>query len=216
MGIDLPDLSEETFRHRLLEGESVDLPSGAVEKMYAHYLELRRWNKRMALVGAGLADRVVERLFTESLAALPMLGRAGGSIVDVGSGAGFPGLVLAAARPADEVVLVEPRQKKWAFLRSAADRSALSCVCLNARVAAALPSGIPDSIDRVTVRALRLGPEELRSLASRLSPDGSFLIWASGELELPKGFREARSVSLGEGRGRIQEVLAPKPDEMNP
>jgi 16S rRNA (guanine527-N7)-methyltransferase len=178
--------------------------------MYAHYQELRRWNRRMALVGAGLVDRVVERMFGESLAALPLLGRLDESIVDVGSGAGFPGLVIAAARPDARVTLVEPRQKKWAFLRSAADRCALSCVCLNARVAAALPSCIPESIDRVTVRALRLEPEQIRSLASRLTPEGSFLIWASGELELPSGFRESRAVSLGEGRGRIQEVLAPR------
>lgn len=210
MAVELPNLSEDDFRARLLGEGGIPLRPGAVGRMYSHYRELRRWNRRMALIGAGLADCVVERLFRESLAALPLIDGSASSVVDVGSGAGFPGLVVAAARPDLDVVLVEPRQKKWAFLRAAAARASLSCVCLNARVAAALPSSIPDAVGRVTVRALRLDSAQMASLAARLAPGGSFLIWASGVLELPEGFSESRSVELGPGRGRIQEVLPPR------
>ncbi len=207
MGIEIPDLSEEAFRERLAASFRGFLPPGAVGRLHAHYRELRRWNRRVALVGSGVESQVVERLFGESLAALPLIDDSAAVVLDVGSGAGFPGLVIAAARPDLRVVLVEPRQRKWAFLRAAAARSALSCECLNARVAAALPSGIPASVDRVTVRALRLGDAEMRALSARLAPAGSFLIWASGERELPTGFGERRVVALGAGRGRIREVI---------
>ena len=153
---------------------------------------------------------MVERLFAESVAALPLVDESVRQVVDVGSGAGFPGLVLAAARPDLQVLLVEPRVRKWAFLRAAAERASLSCLCLNARVAAVLPSGIPGRIDRVTIRALRLGSAEMRALAERLSERGSFLSWSS-DGHLPAGFEGQRSVSLGEGRGLIVE-LRPKND----
>ncbi len=207
MGIELPDLGEGEFRRRLSSAFSGDLVPGTRWKLYQHYRELRRWNRRVALVGRGVADAVVERLFGESLAALPLLGSSVRRVVDVGSGAGFPGLVIAAALPDTEVYLVEPKQKKWAFLRSAAARASLSCVCLNARVTAALPSGMPESVDRVTVRALRLGAVEIGALGERLTRGGSFLIWTTPERPAPVGLAEGRVVELGPGRGRIQEYL---------
>ncbi len=208
MGIEIPDLSEDEFRGRLAAVSPADLQPDAVGRLHAHFRELRRWNRRVALVGGGVAHRVVERLFGESLAALPLIDDSVRRVLDVGSGAGFPGLVIAAVRPDLEVVLVEPRERKWAFLRAAADRASLSCECLNARVAAALPSGIPESVDRVTVRALRLGAAEMRALSARLGPGGSFVIWSSARREMPMGFTERRAVDLGAGRGRIRELIA--------
>ncbi len=208
MGVELPDLSEDQFLDRLGWDSASAIPRASAASMYQHYRELRRWNRRVALVGSGMAQWVVERLFLESLAVLPLLDGAAGPVVDVGSGAGFPGLVIAAARPDLEVVLVEPRQRKWAFLRSVADRSSLECICLNARVAAALPSSFPESFDRVTARALRLEPEWMSALGGRLRPGGSFLVWASAALEVPAGFESLRSIELGEGRGRIEQIRA--------
>lgn len=206
MGIEISNLSEVEFRERLSASFAGRLSSEVEGKLYLHYQELRRWNRRIALVGGGLAEEVVERLFGESLAVLPLLDESVRRVVDVGSGAGFPGLVIAAVRPDVEVVLVEPRQRKWAFLRAAADRASLSCSCLNARVSAALPSGIPESFDRATVRALRLAVPELRAVSSRLTPDGSILQWAVAGQGVPAGFEEGRTVDLGPGRGRIQEL----------
>ena len=206
MGAEIPDLSEREFCQRLESAVSVAPGPAAVKRMYQHYRELRRWNRRAALIGSGIADQVVERLFAESLAALPLL-EGVRRIVDVGSGAGFPGLVIAAARPECAVVLVEPRQRKWAFLRAAAARASLSCTCLNARVAAALPSGLPETFDRVTVRALRLGAPEVGALAARLTPRGAFLLWATEDQDLLPGLELGRSVELDSGRGRILELF---------
>lgn len=206
MPIELPELSEGEFSERLAAVSPQTLAPAAVRAMGVHYDELRRWGRRVALIGGGMADSVVERLFGESLAVLPMLGAAGGVVVDVGSGAGFPGLVIAAARPDLKVTLVEPRQRKWAFLRAVADKSSLSCRCVNARVAAALPAEVPESFDRVTVRALRLGSREMAALARGLRPGGAFLLWTSNGLDLPRGYNEGPAVRLGGRRGRVVQV----------
>lgn len=176
--------------------------------MHAHYLELRRWSARVNLVGPGTAGEVLERHFGESVAALPLLPGGPTSLVDLGSGAGFPGLVLAAARPALAVTLVEARERKWAFLQAVARRAALPCRCLNARVAVPLPAGLPERIGVVTARALKLEPELLAALAGRLEPAGSILLWlGADDPPLPPGLRAAREVRLaGSERRRILEL----------
>ncbi|HEV8237876.1 MAG TPA: RsmG family class I SAM-dependent methyltransferase [Thermoanaerobaculia bacterium] len=159
-----------------------------VERLAAHYEELRRWSGRLSLIGPGTADEVVERHFGESLAALPYLAEPEGRLVDLGSGAGFPGLVLAAARPAWQVTLVEAQERKWAFLQAAGRHAGLSCRYLNARVAALLPPGFPDAYEVVTMRALRLPSAALAALRDRLSPRGRLLLWAGAESPtLPAG-----------------------------
>lgn len=180
----LPDLSRSDFADRLAKSSSVELPAGALEALHAHYRELRRWAPSLSLVGPGTADEVVERHYAEALEGLASIPAGARTLVDVGSGAGFPGVVLAAARPDLDVTLVEPREKRWAFLRSACRRAALPCRCLNARVDSPLPPGLPERIDVITTRALKLPIAALDALAGRLTPDGRVLIWA-GEADPP-------------------------------
>src|SRR4051812_3127442 len=85
----------------------------------ARYLDLvAAWNPRVNLTGAGTAEERVAILVAPVLAAvsLPEAGR----VLDIGSGNGSPGIVLAALRPDLLLTLLEPRQKRWAFLREAA------------------------------------------------------------------------------------------------
>lgn len=180
----LPELPCETFAARLraaLEraGGGVAVPPEVVSRLHRHYRELRRWAPRVSLIGPGTAGEVVERHFAESLLALPWVPEAG-TLLDVGSGAGFPGLVLAAARPGLDVVLVEARERKWAFLEAVRRATALSCRCLNATVGAP-GAALPGELDVVTLRALRLPPAVLADLASRLRPGGGILFWCGEE-----------------------------------
>lgn len=177
MGSALPDLSPTAFSRRLRSCAPVPLSEQAERALYRHYQELRRWNPRLSLVGPGTADEVVERHYGESLAALPWID-AGSRLLDVGSGAGFPGFVLAAADPSLAVVLAEARQRKWAFLEAARRAAALSCVCLNATVGAAAAAALPAVLDVITVRAVKLAPRDLVALALRLPPTGQVLLWS--------------------------------------
>ena len=207
----LPSLSEEQFA-RTLGGLSPEpLPARALAALYQHYLELARWNERLALIGPGTAAEALARHYGEALAALPLISPGARHAVDAGSGAGFPGLVLAAARPGLEMTLVEAREKKWAFLLAAARRASLPCRCLNARVASPLPAGFPERIDLFTVRALKLDSEVLGAVAARLAPQGSVLLWLGGvDPELPPALRPGRSLALaGSERRRILELRLP-------
>ncbi|HXT21605.1 MAG TPA: RsmG family class I SAM-dependent methyltransferase, partial [Thermoanaerobaculia bacterium] len=147
MAVALPEIPPAAFAEAVRAAAPEPLPSETVDRLHAHYEELRRWSTRLSLIGPGTAAEVIERHFGESLAALPHLPEPSGRLVDLGSGAGFPGLVLAAARPGWAVTLVEAQERKWAFLQAAARRAGLSCRCLNVRVAALLPPGFPDAYE---------------------------------------------------------------------
>ena len=206
MGSPLPEISLERFRIGLEARSPVALDPGTIERLHTHYRELRQWNRTLSLVGPSSAEDVIARHFGESLAALPLLPSSAVTVVDVGSGAGFPGLVLAAARPDLRVTLVEPRQRKWAFLAAAARRAGLSCICLNARVESPLPPGLPAEIDLVTSRALSLAGV-LEPLADRVVPGGSILLWLGreGPPRLP-GFETGREARLPGDFRRICEL----------
>lgn len=178
MAFELPDLSPDAFADGIRPLSPEPLDDRAVDALFAHYCELALWNRRTNLIGPGTAGEILARHYGESLAALPLLPVGARIGLDLGSGAGFPGLVLAAARPGLEMALVEARERKWAFLSAAARKAALPCRCLNVRVRIPLPTGLPESIDVITSRALRLDAETWRALASRLDLDGRFLLWA--------------------------------------
>jgi 16S rRNA (guanine527-N7)-methyltransferase len=78
---------------------------------------LLKWNKSINLTAITEVDEVVEKHVLDSLALAPVL--PSGSLLDVGSGGGFPGIPVAIARPELEVVLVDSVQKKVAFLKNA-------------------------------------------------------------------------------------------------
>jgi 16S rRNA (guanine527-N7)-methyltransferase len=158
-------------------------------------------------VGPGTVDEVLVRHYGESLLALPLISPACRRILDLGSGAGFPGLVLAAALPTVEVTLVEARQRKWAFLQAAARRAQLPVRCLNARVLLPLPACLPQRVDLLTVRAVKLPPGLQAALAERLSPDGQILLWIGEESpDPPAGWERGDERRLpGSARRRIIE-----------
>ena len=205
----LSRLDFDSFARRLERVAPEPLPDAVVRVLWAHYEELSKWARGMSLIGPGTEREAVERHYGESLAALRWIDPdRPGRLLDVGTGAGFPGFVLAAARPDLEVWLAESRQRKWAFLRAAAARAALPVRCLDARVCAPLPPEIPEELDFVTLRAVKLPLAVLEALLARLVPAGSLLWWRGGEAaELPSGWSAARQIDLpGSVRRRVVEV----------
>src|SRR5258708_40038274 len=86
----------------VLERELTPLISLSDEQLtllYAHYELLERWNKRINLTSVEPGEEMVVRHYCESLFFGAQLPREASSIVDVGSGAGFPGLSMAILRP---------------------------------------------------------------------------------------------------------------------
>ena len=187
MGVELPDIPRAEFERRLADalGSAAAVPAGA---LHAHYEELRRWSPTVALVGPAFATEGIAQHYAESLAGLDLIPLGHRYLIDIGSGAGFPGLVLAAARPELDVTLIESRERKCAFLLAAARRMALQVRCLNARLETPPPQGLPNPIDVVTVRAVRIDPSLLAPVFPRLSRDARVLTWSTGVPQDLAGF----------------------------
>jgi 16S rRNA (guanine527-N7)-methyltransferase len=101
-------------------------------------------------------DEAWNRHVLECLRLLPLLGP-GTRLIDIGSGAGLPGMVLAIARPELSVTLLEATGKKARFLEEASSAIGLTnlgVVCERAEVAGALGSSHRESFDIVTARAV--------------------------------------------------------------
>lgn len=114
----------------VLEGArelDVELDSSQALRMAAFLALLDRWNAAVNLIAPCSLEQAVDRHIHDSLALLrlldrPAVGTRASAWIDVGSGAGLPGLVLAMARPQLRITLVEVRDKKVAFLREALHR----------------------------------------------------------------------------------------------
>lgn len=103
---------------RGLERLAIDLPAASVRQLCSYLAELQKWNKRINLVSAAPLATLVESHFLDSLTLLPLVNHCPPpGLMDIGSGAGFPGLVLKIANQDLNVTLIEPRQKRTAFLR---------------------------------------------------------------------------------------------------
>jgi len=105
---------------RLLEGAGklgVILDEPALTKLDRYLGLLLQWNRRINLTAITAPDEIVERHFLDSLAVAPLLAGVQ-TLVDIGSGGGFPGAVLAAVRPDLRVTAVDSIRKKVAFLET--------------------------------------------------------------------------------------------------
>ena len=114
--------AEETFQSVFLKGSEsldLDLPREGVERLVVHFRLLCKWADRVNLTTIRDPGDMAELLYLDS-AVLQRHIPAGASLHDVGTGAGFPGLVVSALRPDVQVTLTEARRKKVSFLKQAA------------------------------------------------------------------------------------------------
>ena len=95
---------------------------------------LADWNSRHNMVARSTLPDLWERHFWDSAQLAALLPPEARTLADLGSGAGFPGLVLAAMRPDIAVTLHEATAKKCAFLQAASERMGLSVTIQNARM----------------------------------------------------------------------------------
>jgi len=155
--------------------------------------ELDRWRRRVNLTGnltaEDLAEHVLESIFGSDLILH------GARVVDIGSGAGFPGLPLAIARPDLAVTLVEPRGKRAAFLRHAARHLGLAGVAV---LEARIEEVGGQTFDVATTRAVGSFADWIGD-AGFLEPGGVLLAWTTEPTkiasELPL-FVLARAVAI--------------------
>ena len=93
-----------------------ELPASAFPLLAGYVDRLLEWGARINLTGARDVETLVEEQLIDALPVVSQLPAGAFDAIDVGSGAGLPGAVLAALRPDSQWTLLEPNQKKAAFL----------------------------------------------------------------------------------------------------
>src|SRR5439155_18875434 len=144
-----------------------------------YYELLRRWNRRMNLTALPLdelpSDEVLERLFWEPLKAADLLSDEPIEWLDVGSGGGSPAIPLKIVRRQLKLTMVEARARKAAFLREAARHLALADVEVLAERVESLRESLANSMDLITIRAVRIDSKLLEVLTDLLDPAGQLV-----------------------------------------
>ncbi|MGN6206914.1 16S rRNA (guanine(527)-N(7))-methyltransferase RsmG [Humibacter sp.] len=145
---------------------------------------LAREGEERGLIGPLEPPRLWTRHVLNCAVVAPLL-RSGGSVGDVGSGAGLPGIVLAIARPDVQLVLIEPMERRIAWLSEQKD--ALGLANVSVVRARAEDVRLESSLDHVTARAV--------SAFRKLIPLTAPLVRDGGELVLMKGANAEAEVS---------------------
>ncbi len=161
------------------------------------YLQLLlKWNEKINLTAIRIPEEIVELHFLDSLVALPYL-PSSGRMLDLGSGAGFPGIPLKIARPPLELVLAESVRKKCAFLREVVRTIGLKGVTIaDERLTSGSSVGL---FDLIVSRGTLPVADLCNLLLPHLKESGQILIWKGKDIEKEVG--EAMQPVRERGRG---------------
>ena len=164
----------------LLAPYEISLPPDALSRLQTYLNLLLKWNRRLSLTAIRDPRRIVRELFGESLY-LSRLVDLDGHLVDVGSGAGFPGLALKLVAPDLKVTLVESQKRKCAFLKEVARECRFSSL----EVAPERYEdwvGRSEAADIITSRAVDTRPEFMDSLGKALKVQGKCCLFITTDV----------------------------------
>ncbi|HKJ21724.1 MAG TPA: 16S rRNA (guanine(527)-N(7))-methyltransferase RsmG [Gammaproteobacteria bacterium] len=189
------------------------VPEDAPRRLLAYVELLAKWNRTFNLTAIKDPEQMVIRHILDSLVVLPYI--KGTRILDVGSGAGLPGIPLAVVKPQWSYTLLDKQGKKTRFMLQAVAELGLGRVeVVHQRVEAYQPPALFDSVITRAYASLRHMVETCGRLCA---PGGRLLAMkgkeAQGELqELPRGYRCERNIALqvpGLDAARHLVVIAP-------
>ncbi|WP_407353178.1 16S rRNA (guanine(527)-N(7))-methyltransferase RsmG [Luteimonas sp. R10] len=188
----MPDTFPPQLRDTLDAGlDALGLDRALAAPLLAYLGLLLRWNRAYNLTAIRDPGQMVVRHLLDSLAMHPYVAAAG-TLADLGTGPGLPGIPLAIAHPALQVALVESNGKKARFLREAVRALQLD----NARVLESRAEAVdaPGTFDAITARALASLPGILAVGGHLLAPAGRLLAMKGAPPDaeiaaLPPGWR---------------------------
>ena len=138
----------------------VSLDETALERFDVYAKALVEWNEKINLTAITQPQEIVTKHFVDSLTLLPHLqAEHAGTLLDIGTGAGFPGLALLIAEPERNVTLLDSTKKKLTVLEDILDRLSLSATLLHGRAEElAQNARYRERFDVVTARAVAALP----------------------------------------------------------
>lgn len=172
------------------------LDDGQVDRLLAYLDLLHKWNKTYNLTAIREPERMLSHHLLDSLAVLPHVGPE--ALLDVGSGAGLPGIPLAIARPGLAVTLLDVVGKKCAFMQQACIQLGLANVrVVNERVELWRPA---ERFGQIVSRAFSELDDLVRQTAHLLAEGGRWLAMKGAhprtELDRLRGARLVEAIPL--------------------
>jgi len=209
---------------KLIEGAGklgIELNSRQVKQFELYYQELIEWNKKINLTSITGYSSVQVKHFLDSLTitlALPgeKVERPDFNIIDIGTGAGFPGVSLKILFPQPRLVLIEPTAKKTAFLHHIIRRLELENVeVLNSRAeeAAHLPL-YREQFALVLSRAVALLPTLVELTLPFCQIGGRFIAQKKGEIDQEINRAKKAIAALGGKLDKIKKIELDEFDDM--
>jgi 16S rRNA (guanine527-N7)-methyltransferase len=195
-----------------------DVSRETIDKLLAYEGLLKQWQKTINLVAPSTLDSIWSRHFADSAQVLPLAPPGAKQWLDLGSGAGFPGLVLAimlAPRDGAKVTLIESDTRKAAFLREVARHTGAPVDIRPERIEKAATQSKLGSVDVITARALAPLPRLLDLAAPSFTAEtvGVFLKGREAQTEIDAAkerwdFASELHPSLTDSSGRIVVIRA--------
>ncbi len=170
----------------------VVVSANALERLVTYQELLLRWSRRINLTALRTPRRIVRQLFGESLYLTRVL-VLHGRLLDVGTGAGFPGLALKMAVPSLELTLIEANRRKCAFLKEVVRACGLAGVrVVSKRFHEWVAHAGGYVADVSTTRAVDVSADFLELLARVTAPDGRAVFYTTDAIA-----RRIRSTARG-------------------
>lgn len=158
-------------------------------KLEAYIENLKKWNKAISLTSKSFD--VIKHIH-DSLMFFELFKNPSGELLDIGSGNGFPSLVIAIICPSLNIKMVESNTKKCAFLRDTCLKLSLNAKVLNENI---LSLEIKDTFDLITIRGLKINYAiESKIYALLKNGSGNLIIWSTPP-PLLKNFTFIQSVN---------------------
>jgi 16S rRNA (guanine527-N7)-methyltransferase len=201
---------DKATKERLIAGAcelGVTLDGAQVEKLAQYLALLQTWNRKINLTAITEERAAVELHFLDSLAVVPLV-RGCKTLIDVGSGAGFPGAVVAIALPSLAVTCIDAVAKKVAFLQTLKRTLAPNLEALHRR-----DDAMARTFDAAVSRATWDPPEWLEHGARLVGPGGLVIAMQTCDapiLDAPSGFTPEPAIEyeVGGARRRLQPFRA--------